>query len=131
MRTRIGTTASVIVMAITGILMPAPAPAEAASTAALPDCQLFAEPPEFINASITGMGSWAGCSASTSITVVLRHDRSWWPDRTLASKSGTGGAGSLTVAYPCGNDFEPIKVFIETRRGSTHVQSERRVLPCG
>lgn len=98
---------------------------------ALAGCTLFAEQPYWAAGAIYGAASWSGCPASAGITVVLRHDRSWWPDRTLASRSGSGSFGSIQVSYPCGTDFDPIKVFIEIRYGGAKVQSPRAVLPCG
>ena len=94
-------------------------------------CTLWSERPEWVNATILGRGSWYNCPSGTSVTVVLRHDRSWWPDRTLASRSGSGSSGSLLTAYACGTDFDPIKVFVETRAVGRKVQSERAILPCG
>jgi hypothetical protein len=105
------------------------APAAAAPAPAA-TCQLFAAQPVYQNVSILVGGSWSGCPAGTRITVVLREDVSFWPDRTLRSSTGSGASGSLPLAYPCGNQFDPIKVFTETRLGDRHVQSPRSVLPC-
>ena len=94
-------------------------------------CSLYAERPEYIGAAINGWGHWSGCPTSAKVSIVLRQDRSWWPDRTLASTSGSGSFGSRVVAYACGNDFDPIKVFVEVRYNGQKAQSPRAVLPCG
>ncbi|MGH2690509.1 MAG: hypothetical protein ACRDKW_17130 [Actinomycetota bacterium] len=103
----------------------------AASTGYAAGCTLWSERPEWVNATILGRGSWYNCPSGTGVTVVLRHDRSWWPDGTLASRSGNGSSGSLLTSYPCGTDFDPIKVFVETQAAGRKVQSERAILPCG
>jgi hypothetical protein len=104
---------------------------ETPATLTLAGCTLYAEQPYWSTGAIYGFGSWNGCPASAGVTVVLRHDRSWWPDRTLASGSGSGPYGGVAVSYPCGTDYDPIKVFIEVRYGSMKVQSPRATLPCG
>ena len=108
---------------------PATALETATSTAATPQCSLYAEQPEY-NGSINGWGHWSNCPSSAKVTVVLRQDRKWWPDKTLTSASGTGSHGSRLLVYGCGNHFDPIKVFVETRYGDKKVQSPRSVLPC-
>jgi hypothetical protein len=104
---------------------------EGPSTITLAGCTLYAEKPYWSTGAIFGFGSWNGCPTSAGVTVVLRHDRSFWPDRTLASRSGSGPYGGVAVSYPCGTDYDPIKVFIEVRYGSQKVQSARATLPCG
>ncbi len=100
-------------------------------TATLAGCQLYAEQPYWLAGSIVGTGSWSNCPSNASITVVMRHDRSWWFDRTLTSRSGSGSFGYVDLSYWCGTDFDPIKVFIEVRYGSQKVQSVRSIVPCG
>ncbi len=102
----------------------APAAATAATT-----CALYAGQPVY-NGSINGGGSWAGCPPDAKITVVLREDVRFWPDNTLRSATAHGSQGSKLLVYACGNRFDPIKVFIEVRFGSRHVQSPRSILPC-
>ena len=110
----------------------APVPAAVSSAPALAAvCSLYAERPEYIGAAINGWGHWSGCPTSAKVSIVLRQDRSWWPDRTLASTSGSGSFGSRVVAYACGTDFDPIKVFVEVRYNGQKAQSPRAVLPCG
>ncbi|WP_433929452.1 hypothetical protein AB3662_37605 [Sorangium cellulosum] len=104
---------------------------DAKADAALAACQLYAGQPYWLPGAIYSDSWWSDCPASASITVVLRHDRWWWPDRTLASRSGRGSFGSIQLSYPCGTDFNPIKVFTEVRYRSQKVQSPRAILPCG
>ena len=101
-----------------------PAPTAAAG------CTLYAEQP-YYNGAINGWGHWYGCSSTAKVTVVLRQDIRWWPDKTLDSRTGIGRAGSLLVTRACGNNFNPIKVFVEVRYGTQKVQSPRAILPCG
>jgi hypothetical protein len=123
-------TAALLSVAAAGLAIPSAVAIPSHSSAAT-TCHLYAEQPYWTNATISGQGSWSGCAASTTVTVVLRQDRPWWPDRTLASRLGTGATGARQVSYPCGLDFDPIKVFIEVRQGSNKVQSPRATLPCG
>ncbi|MGH2720076.1 MAG: hypothetical protein ACRDJO_00560 [Actinomycetota bacterium] len=123
----LGVAATVLATAA-GVLQPGPG---AAATTRAAGCALYSERPEWVNATILGRGSWYNCPSGTSVNVVLRQDRSWWPDRTLASRWGSGSSGSLLATYFCGNDFDPIKVFVETRAAGRKVQSERAILPCG
>jgi hypothetical protein len=103
----------------------ATAPATQAAT-----CTLYAEQP-YYNGAINGWGHWWNCPSTAKVTIVLRQDIRWWPDRTLDSDVGYGGSGSLLVGRACGNHFDPIKVFVEVRYGSQKVQSPRAILPCG
>jgi hypothetical protein len=107
------------------------AAADPAEVAALAGCTLQAYQPYWSSGYLFGSGSWSGCPANASITVVLRQDIAWWPDRTLASGKKTGAGGTIGLSYPCGTDYDPIKVFIETRYGSRKVQSARAIVPCG
>lgn len=107
------------------------ASAAAEESAALAGCTLYAAQPYWSSGYLFGGGSWSGCPANASITVVLRQDISWWPDRTLASGSKSGSSGWIDLSYPCGTDFDPIKVFVETRYGSKKVPSARSIVPCG
>lgn len=99
------------------------------AAAAAATCQLYAEQP-YYNSSIVAIASWSGCPAGARFTVVLREDRRWWADRTIRSGSGSGGYGAKTLTYPCGTDFDPIKVFVEIRYGDRKVHSPRAILPC-
>jgi hypothetical protein len=105
------------------------APVATAAPSAAATCQLYAEQP-YYNGSINGWGHWYNCPTNAKVTVVLRHDKRWWPDSTLDSETGTGSSGSRLTVYPCGNRFDPIKVFVEVRYGSQKVQSPRAILPC-
>ena len=109
------------------VVMPGLIHSQTASAAAT--CGLYAEPPSY-NSSIVATASWAGCPAGARFTIVLREDRRWWPDRTIRSANGEGSYGSRTLTYPCGTDFDPIKVFVEIRYGDRKVQSARVILPC-
>jgi hypothetical protein len=100
-----------------------------ASPAAAPRCKLFAEQPVY-NGSINGRGSWSDCPTTARVTVLLRSDKRWWPDSTLASMIGTGSSGSLLTVRACGNSFEPIKAYVEVRFNGQKVQSARAILPC-
>jgi len=131
MKTKIMATAAGAAILALGIAMPAASDAATVSAhrVASAACTLYAEQPIY-NGSINGSGYWSGCPATAKVTVVLREDRKWWPDRTLRSASGTGSSGSKLLVYPCGTDFDPIKVFVEVRYGSLKKQSPRAVLPC-
>jgi hypothetical protein len=113
-----------LVVAISVLTVSSPVPAAAAT------CSLWAEQP-YYNGAINGWGHFYGCPSGAKITVVLRQDRRWWPDKTLDTKYGYGPAGSVLTWRACGNDFDPIKVFVEVRYGSQKVQSARAILPCG
>lgn len=102
-----------------------------AGAATLAGCQLYPSPPEWYAASIFGSGWWFDCAAGSTVTVLLRQDRPWWPDRTLRSSSGSGSSGGIDLSYPCLTDFDPIRVYIEVRNGSQKVQSPRVIVPCG
>ena len=130
MKTNVKVAAAGLAVAAFGFVTPGVSHAAAlpAATAAA-TCTLYAEQPTY-NGSINGLGSWSGCPATANVTVVLRQDRSWWPDTTLRSASGTGSNGSKLLVYPCGARFDPIKVFVEVRYGSQKKQSPRAVVPC-
>lgn len=101
-----------------------PETADAANT-----CRMGVEQP-YYNGAMVGTGSWSTCYAGSHFTIVLREDRRFWPDRTIRTAHGAGISGSKTLTYPCGTDFDPIKVFVEIRHGGKKVQSARAVLPC-
>jgi hypothetical protein len=67
------------------------------------------------------------------VRVLLRQDRRWIPDRTLADKEGTaeGFEFELTVLYRCSRG-ETKKVYVETRNLTTgrKAQSPRVVITC-
>ncbi len=129
MNLKLATKAAAAALATLALAPVAGAIGDAPVASAAPACRLYAEQPTY-NGSINGTGSWSNCPANATVTVVLRNDRSWWPDQTLASRSGTGSFGSRTTVYACGNHFDPIKVFVEVRYGSQKVQSPRSILPC-
>ena len=112
-----------VMLALAALTAATPGRADAAS------CTLYAEQP-YYNGAINGWGHWYGCPSTAKVTVVLRQDRRWWPDKTLDDAVGYGSNGSAFVGYACGNRFDPIKVFVEVRYGSQKVQSARSILPC-
>ena len=98
--------------------------ADAAST-----CQMGVEQPIY-NGSIVASASWSRCYTGSHFTIRLREDRRFWPDRNIRVAKGSGVSGTKTLTYPCGTDFDPIRVFVEIRHGGRSVQSPRSVLPC-
>lgn len=104
-----------------------------------PPCRLFVEQPTDtwfpgqVQNVITGWGGReGGCSSETSrVTVRLRQDRPWWPDRTLAQETSSSAFVSLEVRYLC-DDNNEMKIFTETLTSSGQkVQSPRLYTYCG
>jgi hypothetical protein len=93
-------------------------------------CQIWAQQPSYLNASIAGEGAWVNCPEGTKVTVLLRQDKRWWPDSTLAVRAGIARFGTLTATRPCGTGFEFMKVYVEVRSGDTKTQSGRSLFPC-
>lgn len=62
--------------------------------------------------SIVALGN-VFCQESVRAEILLRHDRSWWPDRTLARSEETGTTLRLSAIYRCNQG--PGKVYTEIR----------------
>lgn len=106
----------------------APVPAAAAA----PPCQLFADVPFWDGGgNLVGVGGRIYCSSIRTVTVLLRQDRPWWPDRTLAtSPSRTGTTVILEARRYCTGNSD-MKVYTETRTNTGgKVQSGRLLTSC-
>jgi len=71
------------------------------------------------------------CTTSTpaTITVRLRKDIRWWPDKTLASITVTGSTIHQSVAYRCtgrGSQTVFTEIIVKTGSGTQKAQSARR-----
>lgn len=107
-----------------------------------PPCQLYVEQPtdtwyfpgQLDPNIITGGGgrdTGACGSEDSTVTVRLRQDRPWQPDRTLAEKTSSDGFVNLQVTYVCDDDDE-MKIFTETLTSDgDKVQSPRLYTYCG
>ena len=90
-------------------------------------CDLVAEAPVVNHAErmIVGIGSRGdGCTTNGEITVVLRVDRRFWPDKTLAIKTGSGINFRISAIYMCKGRGSQ-QVFTEVRAPGKKVQSKR------
>jgi hypothetical protein len=78
-------------------------------------CTLFAGQPIVSGDIVYGYGGREGCTTVRTVTVLLRQDISFWPDRTLDIDSDTDDNLTLTVAESCAGHKGGMRVFIETR----------------
>ena len=68
---------------------------------------------------------------ATLIRCRIRHDRRWWPDRTLAEEAeNLPGTVHLNPSYVCPGNSR-IKVFTEIIVKGLKNKSDRVRLPCG
>jgi hypothetical protein len=96
-------------------------------------CQLYALTPFEDSGTLVGVGGRSGCvSTYRDVTVRIREDISFWPDRTVAEKTVQNALNvEITVAWEdCpfgdGGDF-----FVETLNGTGgKVQSQRFDFTC-
>jgi hypothetical protein len=111
--------------------------AAAAATPSLPDssagssCRLFADDPVWDGGYLVGVGGRIGCTSIRTVTVRLRQDRPWRPDRTLAESSPKTGSTVILEArrYCTGNT--DMKVFTETLTNTGgKTQSGRLLTSC-
>jgi len=74
--------------------------------------------------TLVGHGSrGSDCHERKLLTVQLRQNRRWWPDKTLAETKFTFTNGQLSVKYPC-NGAGVKSVFTKAwLQGETPVQS--------
>ena len=102
-----------------------------AADASSSSCRLYADTPIWESASVlAGEGGRLGCASTRTVTVRLRQDRPWWPDRTLAQVSKTGVNVILVARAYCTGDSD-MKVFTETLNGTGgKVQSGRLLVSC-
>jgi hypothetical protein len=103
----------------------------AAADASSTSCYLYADTPTWESYSVlAGEGGRLGCSTTRTVTVRLRQDRPWWPDRTLAEVSKTGTNVILVARRYCTGNSD-MKVFTETLNGTGgKVQSGRVLVSC-
>jgi hypothetical protein len=99
--------------------------ATGAEVQARSSCVLFAEKPTLNIPSVAGTGGREGCVSTRTVTVRLREDRRWWPDRTLVEKTATGSNVLLTAAKSCVGE-QGKQLYTETRTNTGgKVQSPR------
>jgi hypothetical protein len=74
--------------------------------------------------TLVGYGSrGSDCHERKLLTVQLRQNRRWWPDKTLAETKFTFTNGQLSVKYPC-NGAGVKSVFTKAwLQGETPLQS--------
>lgn len=97
------------------------------------ECNLFADVPvvEQTNAggSISGVGHRecsGSLSASVGVTVRIKRDRTFWFDKTLASKSGNATPNiELPAVYTC-KGRDSIKVYTQIVAGGRKEESRRK-----
>ena len=123
---RIAAIASIVVAA--GVAAGAVAPAHGSSAAT---CRLYADVPVWESSTVlAGEGARFSCTTSRTVTVLLRQDRPWLPDRTLAEVSKTGRIVFLTARRHC-TSGDAMKVYTETRTNTGgKVQSGRLLTAC-
>jgi hypothetical protein len=95
-------------------------------------CHLFAEPPVLDAGVVYGIGGRAECvSTRRDVTVRLREDRSFWPDRTLGQETEPDALNvTLTAVWDC-EGHESATVFTETLTNTGgKTQSARRGITC-
>jgi hypothetical protein len=103
----------------------APAPASAQ-----PPCQLFADTPFWDGGYLVGSGGRINCGSTRTVTVLLRRDRPWLPDVTLAEVTKTGTTVFLAARRYCTGNTD-MKVYTETRTNTGgKVQSGRLLTSC-
>ncbi len=115
-------------LAVTLATQVAPMPSASAS-----DCRLFADDPFWDgNGYMVGSGGRVGCVSTTrTVTVLLRQDVPWWPDRTLAEVTKTGMTVLLDAKKYCAGGDDDMWVFTETRTNTGgKVQSGRILTTC-
>lgn len=122
--------ASALTLAVPG--MHAHAASASPTIAAQPPCQLFADDPYWDGGGyLVGTGGRIYCSSIRTVTVLLRQDRPWWPDRTLAEVTKTGSVVILDAKKYCAGGDNDMKVFTETRTNTGgKIQSGRILTTC-
>jgi hypothetical protein len=127
-KTRSRMFAGAIALALTTV---APAAVLASAAEAGASCSLYADAPTWESYSVlAGEGGRINCGSTRTVTVRLRQDRPWWPDRTLAEVSKTGTNVILVARRYCTRNTD-MKVFTETLNGTGgKVQSGRVLVSC-
>jgi hypothetical protein len=106
--------------------------ASEASAAEHPNCAIWAEAPVVDYGTVYGLGVRSDCVQSRTITVSIREDRAFWPDRTLASTTKTGVVNAnIHVAWRC-SGFQDKRVFteIKTSAGGSAQSNRTSVIYC-
>ena len=94
-------------------------------------CELYALQPVVDGNTVIGRGGRQGCTSIRTVTVVLRQDIAWAPDRTLDTAQKRGDNVHLTVSHMCEGHTGGMRVFVETRNGTGgKVQSPRTTFDC-
>jgi len=120
---------TVAALALVGAAVAVGAPTLPDSTAAS-DCRLFADDPVWDSGDLVGVGGRIGCTSIRTVTVRLRQDRPWWPDRTLAYDTETDSHVILEARHDCTGNTD-MKVFTETLTNTGgKTQSGRLLTAC-
>jgi hypothetical protein len=103
-----------------------------ASAAEHPDCAIWAVAPVVDYGAVYGVGVRSDCVQSRTITVSLREDRTFWPDRTLASTTKTGVVNAnIHVAWSCaGHQGKWVFTEIKTSAGGSAQSTRTSVSYC-
>ena len=105
--------------------------ADESATTSSSSCELYALQPVVDGNTVIGRGGRQGCTSVRTVTVLLRQDIAWWPDRTLDTAQKTGDNVHLTVSHMCEGHTGAMRVFVETRNGTGgKVQSARTNFYC-
>lgn len=129
-RWRIAATTMAAAGAVAATVLAAPP----ASATPLPtsDCHLFAETPVLSTGYVYGVGGRAGCvSTYRTVTVRIRKDIAFWPDKTLAEVTEPNVLNiRLAAIWDCYTG-ESATVFTETLNNTGgKVQSSRTWIYC-
>ena len=124
--------AAAVTIAATAMIVPAPVVGASPPANRGVNCRLFADDPYWDGAGhVVATGGRIGCGSIRTVTVVLRQDRPWLPDRTLASDTDTRAVVILDAKKYCAGGDDDMKVFTETRTNTGgKVQSGRLLTTC-
>jgi hypothetical protein len=97
-----------------------------AADSSMAGCRLAADAPAWESYSVlAGEGGRINCITPRTVTVLLRQDRPWLPDRTLAQVRRTGTHVEIVVRRHCTGNAH-MKIYTETRTNTGgKVQSGR------
>jgi hypothetical protein len=103
-----------------------------ASAAEHPNCAIWAVAPVLDSGAVYGVGVRSDCVQSRTITVSLREDRTFWPDRTLASTTKTDVVNAnIHVNWSCsGHQSKRVFTEIKTSAGGSAQSTRTSVSYC-
>ena len=109
-------------------VIPAAAPVAAAGAAA-PPCQLWVDAPYWESSDVLAAeGGRINCSSTRTVTLRIRQDRPWWPDRTLATSAPKTGTNVFLVVRAHCKGNSDMKVFAEVLTNTGGKMQSGRVL---